>query len=220
MTLTKKHGHGKQEKKLWFICIFYKDIVETVWWNLNKYKDFQNLFFFLLQCSTLSIYLSSNDSEAMLCIHEHTVGLRFSTRWSQDFLNYVSSGNFYLFFLFMTVILSGFVMRSWTGECKIILVSGAISVLMIRLFFKLKSSGIWKHALYFMNTCQLIRMKDFSAAWLCTDEYSSVSTRCREKLVQWLRLVRVNVCRGGGVFVVSFFLLFQYITQRNSSDLV
>lgn len=30
VTLTKKHGRGKQEKKLWFICIFYKDIVETV----------------------------------------------------------------------------------------------------------------------------------------------------------------------------------------------
>lgn len=144
----------------------------------------------------------------MLCIHEHTVGLRFSTRWSQDFLNYVSSGNFYLFFLFMTVILSGFVMRSWTGECKIILVSGAISVLMIRLFFKLKSSGIWKHGLYFMNTCQLIRMKDFSAAWLCTDEYSSVSTRCREKLVQWLRLVRVNVCRGEVSLLSHFFFCF------------
>lgn len=44
--IAKKHRCGKQEKKLWFICIFYKDIVETVWWNLNKYKDFQNLFFF------------------------------------------------------------------------------------------------------------------------------------------------------------------------------
>lgn len=178
---------------------------DEIWINIRIFRTF---FFFLLQCSTLSIYLSSNDSEAMLCIHEHTVGLRFSTRWSQDFLNYVSSGNFYLFFLFMTVILSGFVMRSWTGECKIILVSGAISVLMIRLFFKLKSSGIWKHALYFMNTCQLIRMKDFSAAWLCTDEYSSVSTRCREKLVQWLRLVRVNVCRGEVSLLSHFFFCF------------
>lgn len=145
------------------------------------------------------------------------MGLRFSTRWSQDFLNYVSSGNFYLFFLFMIVILSGFVMRSWTGECKIILVSGAISVLMIRLFFKLKSSGVWKRALYFRNTCQLIRMKDFSAAWLCTDEYSSVSTRRGEKRVQWLRLGHGST-GGGGVFVVSFFLLFHYITQRNSPD--
>lgn len=42
----------------------------------------------------------------------------------------------------MTVISSGFIMRSGTGECKIILVSGGTSVLMIRLFFKLKSSGI------------------------------------------------------------------------------
>lgn len=44
--------------------------------------------------------------------------------------------------LFMTVILSGFLMRSGTGECKIILVSGVISVLMIRLFFQLKNSDI------------------------------------------------------------------------------
>lgn len=51
-------------------------------------------------------------------------------------------GEFLPFFLFMTVISSGFIMRSGTGECKIILVSGVISVLMIRLFFKLKSSGI------------------------------------------------------------------------------
>lgn len=29
MTLTKKHGSRKQERKLCFICIFYKDIVET-----------------------------------------------------------------------------------------------------------------------------------------------------------------------------------------------
>lgn len=144
--LISKHGgwhwlENHRKKETWLICIFYKDIMEPgdeIW--INTWI----LSIFSWQNSTLSIYLGSNDSEAMLCIREHTAqGDASSSRWSRDFLNYVSLGKFYLFFLFMTVISSGFIMRSRTGECKIILVSGAISVLMIRLFFKLKSSGVW-----------------------------------------------------------------------------
>lgn len=43
----------------------------AVWWNLNKYMDFENHFFFFSQYSMLNICLSSNDSETALCIREH-----------------------------------------------------------------------------------------------------------------------------------------------------
>ena len=60
----------------------------------------------------------------------------------------------YHVFLFMTVISSSFIMGSGTGECEIIIVSGVISVLMIKLFFSIKKFWYLKQALDFNHTSQ------------------------------------------------------------------
>lgn len=54
----------------------------------------------------------------------------------------------------MTVISSSFIMGSGTGECEIIIVSGVISVLMIRLFFSIKKFWYLKQAVDFNHTSQ------------------------------------------------------------------